>query len=161
MQNLRLWNNTISFQYWQKPGVVRLTKVYIFNVTNPDGFLAGEKPRLVEVGPFVYREDMEKTNIHFHDNYTVSFQHKKILQFVPELSVDKSLKIVIPNIPLLVSETPRWSSAGQSGCDVEYILEVHSSFIYPSIYPPYTHHPVHQIMLRNRKYCPLLNSSPI
>lgn len=82
--------------------MVRLTKVYIFNVTNPDGFLAGEKPRLVEVGPFVYREDMEKTNIQFHDNYTVSFQHKKILQFVPELSVDKNLKIVIPNIPLLV-----------------------------------------------------------
>lgn len=83
--------------------MVRLTKVYIFNVTNPDGFLAGEKPRLAEVGPFVYREDMEKVNIQFHDNYTVSFQHKKILKFVPEMSVDKNLKIVIPNIPLLVS----------------------------------------------------------
>lgn len=102
LQNLRLWNNTISFQYWQKPGVVRLTKVYIFNVTNPDGFLAGEKPKLVEVGPFVYREEMEKTNIQFNDNHTVSFQHKKILQFVPELSVDKNLRIVTPNIPLLV-----------------------------------------------------------
>lgn len=83
--------------------MVRLTKVYIFNVTNPDGFLAGEKPRLVEVGPFVYREEMEKTNIEFHENQTVSFQHKKILQFVPELSVDKNLRIVTPNIPLLVS----------------------------------------------------------
>lgn len=55
LQNLRLWNNTLSFHYWQKPGVIRLTKVYIFNVTNPDGFLLGEKPKLVEVGPFVYR----------------------------------------------------------------------------------------------------------
>lgn len=54
-QNLRLWNGTISFHYWQRPGVTRLTKVYIFNVTNPEGFLAGEKPKLVEVGPFVYR----------------------------------------------------------------------------------------------------------
>lgn len=54
-QNLRLWNNTLSFHYWQRPGVIRLTKVYIFNVTNPDGFLNGEKPKLVEVGPFVYR----------------------------------------------------------------------------------------------------------
>lgn len=34
-------------------------------------------------------------------------------------------------------------------------------FIHLSIYPPYTLHPVHQIMPRNRKYCPLLNSSPI
>lgn len=46
---------------------------------------------------------MEKTNIKFHDNYTVTFQHKKILQFVPELSVDKNQRIVTPNIPLLVS----------------------------------------------------------
>lgn len=49
------------------------------------------------------REDMEKVNIRFHDNYTVSYQHKKILQFVPELSVDKNQRITTPNIPLLVS----------------------------------------------------------
>uniref|UniRef100_A0A182NIC7 Scavenger receptor class B n=1 Tax=Anopheles dirus TaxID=7168 RepID=A0A182NIC7_9DIPT len=105
MKNLRLWNGTISFHYWQRPGVTRLTKVYIFNVTNPEGFLAGEKPKLVEVGPFVYREDMEKVNIKFHDNYTVTYQHKKILQFVPELSVDKNLRITTPNIPLLTIST--------------------------------------------------------
>lgn len=101
LKNLRLWNNTLSFHYWQRPGVIRLTKVYIFNVTNPDGFLNGEKPKLVEVGPFVYREDMEKVNIKFHDNYTVTYQHKKILQFVPELSVDKNVRVITPNIPLL------------------------------------------------------------
>uniref|UniRef100_A0A1B0GM02 Uncharacterized protein n=1 Tax=Phlebotomus papatasi TaxID=29031 RepID=A0A1B0GM02_PHLPP len=48
---------------------------------------------------------MEKTNIKFHDNYTVTFQHKKILQFVPELSVDKNQRIVTPNIPLLTLST--------------------------------------------------------
>ncbi|ENN73969.1 hypothetical protein YQE_09425, partial [Dendroctonus ponderosae] len=55
LKNLRLKEGSISFQYWQKPGVIRLTRVYIFNVTNPDGFLKqGEKPKLKEVGPFVY-----------------------------------------------------------------------------------------------------------
>lgn len=46
---------------------------------------------------------MEKFNIQFNDNGTVSYQHKKILQFVPELSVNKNEKITVPNIPLLVS----------------------------------------------------------
>lgn len=46
---------------------------------------------------------MEKVNIMFHENNTVTYQHKKILEFVPELSVDKNLRIITPNIPLLVS----------------------------------------------------------
>ncbi|KAI8115519.1 Lysosome membrane protein 2 [Lucilia cuprina] len=101
LKNLRLWNDTLSYHYWQRPGVIRLTKVYIYNVTNPDGFLQGEKPKLQEVGPFVYREDMQKVNVKFHDNFTVSYQHKKILEFVPELSIDKNTQIITPNIPLL------------------------------------------------------------
>lgn len=47
---------------------------------------------------------MEKVNVKFHENnYTVSYQHKKILQFVPELSIDKNTPITTPNIPMLVS----------------------------------------------------------
>lgn len=46
---------------------------------------------------------MEKVNVKFHDNGTVTYQHKKILQFVPELSKDKNLRFTVPNIPLLVS----------------------------------------------------------
>lgn len=45
---------------------------------------------------------MKKVNIRFHENHTVSYQHEKILQFVPELSVDKTTRITTPNIPLLV-----------------------------------------------------------
>ncbi|XP_069685569.1 scavenger receptor class B member 1 [Periplaneta americana] len=106
LKNLRLMNGSISYHYWQRPGVIRLTKVYIFNVTNADAFLNnGEKPRLAEIGPFVYREDMEKVNIKFHENGTVTFQHNKILQFVPELSVDRNARVVVPNIPLLTLST--------------------------------------------------------
>lgn len=106
LKNLRLWNGTLSFHYWQKPGVIRLTKVYIFNITNVDNFLAhGEKPKLTEIGPFVYRENMEKVNIKFHENHTVTYQHKKILNFVPELSVNKETRLHVPNIPLLSLST--------------------------------------------------------
>ncbi|XP_029158687.1 scavenger receptor class B member 1 isoform X2 [Nylanderia fulva] len=106
LRQLRLWNGSLSFQYWQKPGVARLTKVYIFNVTNTENFLQfNEKPKLQEIGPFVYREDMEKVNIVFHNNGTVSYQHKKILNFVPEMSLDRNIKVLVPNIPLLTLST--------------------------------------------------------
>lgn len=106
LKNLKIWNGTLAYSYWQRPGVVRLTKVYVFNVTNQDAFLNnGDKPRLQEIGPFVYKEDMEKVNIAFHDNGTVTFQHRKILRFVPEMSVDRNTKIVLPNIPLLTLST--------------------------------------------------------
>lgn len=49
-----------------------------------------------------FREDMEKVNVVFHNNGTVSYQHKKILNFVPEMSKDGDLKVIVPNIPLLV-----------------------------------------------------------
>lgn len=106
LKNLRLMNGSLSYHYWQRPGIIRLTKVYIFNVTNAEGFLNhGEKPKLTEIGPFVYREDMEKINIKFHENGTVTFQHNKILKFVPELSVDRNSRVIVPNIPLLTLTT--------------------------------------------------------
>ncbi|XKL67214.1 hypothetical protein PGB90_010634 [Kerria lacca] len=108
MKNLRLLNGTLSYHYWHKPGVLRLTKVFIFNVTNPEGFLNnGEKPKLMELGPFVYKEDMEKVNTKFYENGTVSFQHYKILQFMPEMSIPgaEDMKFTVPNIPLLTLTT--------------------------------------------------------
>lgn len=108
MKQLRIINGTLSYHYWHKPGVLRLTKVFIFNMTNPDGFLNnGEKPRLMEIGPFIYKESMEKVNVQFYDNGTVSFQHNKVLQFVPHMSVPdaETLKLVVPNIPLLTLTT--------------------------------------------------------
>lgn len=48
---------------------------------------------------------MEKVNIKFHDNGTVTYQHKKILKFVPEMSTDGGVKLTVPNIPLLALST--------------------------------------------------------
>ncbi|OXU28391.1 hypothetical protein TSAR_008997 [Trichomalopsis sarcophagae] len=62
---------------------------------------------------------MEKVNIVFHDNGTVTYQHKKILNFVPELSKDGDLRVLVPNIPLLTLSTqskslPRFLTMGLS-----------------------------------------------
>lgn len=48
---------------------------------------------------------MEKVNIRFNNNGTVTYQHKKILEFMPHLSIisNDEIKLTVPNIPLLVS----------------------------------------------------------
>ena len=42
---------------WRKPEVELYTKVYLFNVTNAEEYMAGidDKIKVKEVGPYVYR----------------------------------------------------------------------------------------------------------
>jgi hypothetical protein len=51
---------------------------------------------------------MEKVNVVFNPNGTVTYQQKSSFSFVPELSAGhrpRQENIVVPNIPLLVSMT--------------------------------------------------------
>ena len=43
---------TISL--WIDPPEIPRVKIYVFNFTNPDEFLAGAKPKLEELGPYVF-----------------------------------------------------------------------------------------------------------
>lgn len=44
------------FNLWRKPPVDLYIKIYLFNITNSDKFLAGKEPiNVQEVGPFVYK----------------------------------------------------------------------------------------------------------
>lgn len=49
-----------AFELWKTPQAAVYVKVYIFNVTNHEDFLAGidEKLRFQEVGPYVYRYEL-------------------------------------------------------------------------------------------------------
>ncbi|XP_045529343.1 scavenger receptor class B member 1-like [Pieris brassicae] len=76
------------FDMWRKPEVELYTRVYLFNVTNAEEFMAGTdvKLRLKEVGPFVYREHLEHSEIKFNNNGTLSTTPKHPLTWVEELS---------------------------------------------------------------------------
>lgn len=45
------------FELWKSPTVDLYCKVYLFNITNADAYLAGhdDKLKMVEVGPYVYK----------------------------------------------------------------------------------------------------------
>ncbi|EDW76211.2 uncharacterized protein Dwil_GK14781 [Drosophila willistoni] len=61
------------FDLWATPPVDLYIKIYLFNITNAEAFLAGrEKLNVEQVGPYVYKEIMTHQNITFNENNTMS-----------------------------------------------------------------------------------------
>ncbi|KAK3907484.1 Scavenger receptor class B member 1 [Frankliniella fusca] len=101
---LSFMNGSFLFGLWKKPPVQIYVQVYLFNVTNPREFLRGrERLRVQEVGPFVYREELENTDVKFNDNDTITYTPRRHVIFVPEMSVGdpREVKVVTPNLGLL------------------------------------------------------------
>jgi scavenger receptor class B protein 1 len=45
-----------AFEWWKNPPDEVLLRLYVFNITNKDAFLAGkEKLKLEEIGPWIFR----------------------------------------------------------------------------------------------------------
>lgn len=73
-----LKNNSDFLEWWLRPPVDPIIKVYVFNYTNIDEYLNGSdaKIKVQEVGPYAYREHIEKVNVRFDDDlitFNVSF----------------------------------------------------------------------------------------
>ncbi|XP_023313046.1 protein peste-like [Anoplophora glabripennis] len=94
------------FNVWKTNDPPLIMEIYLFNWTNPEqiGNLS-VKPEFEEVGPYRFKEIKEKVNITWHDNYTISYRHRKLYFFDEENSV-RNLSDVISTInvvPLSVS----------------------------------------------------------
>ncbi|XP_059617113.1 scavenger receptor class B member 1-like isoform X2 [Phlebotomus argentipes] len=92
------------YNLWAKPPVDLYLKIYLFNITNSEDFLAGkEKLQVKEVGPFVYRELLSHENITFNSNGTISTTPKHPLVWQEELSEgnNEDDELILPNIALL------------------------------------------------------------
>ncbi len=62
-KNMELIPGTEGYKVWVEPPNEILMKYYFYHVENPDGIKNGEKPRVREVGPYVYNEYRRKENI--------------------------------------------------------------------------------------------------
>ena len=72
--------------YWTKPPIDPILKIYVFNYTNIDNVLRGldKRIKIEEVGPYVYRERIEKTGMKF-EGHKITF-HVRIIVINLQLS---------------------------------------------------------------------------
>lgn len=63
-----------------------LASMYLFKVLNPGKVSKGEKPNLEQVGPYVFTEQHEKTNIVWNNNGTVTYRQIRTWHFLPDKS---------------------------------------------------------------------------
>ncbi|XP_071875306.1 platelet glycoprotein 4 [Bombus fervidus] len=120
-QEIRMTPNSLIFELWRKPIVDVYMKIYIFNITNAEEFLeGGVKLKVEEVGPYVYQEILENTNVTWHENSTISFVPKRKIVYIPELSIGNPEvdMVFAPNIPMLGA----FSTLHDAGFFVNYPL---------------------------------------
>lgn len=65
-----LKNGTDPFEAWENPPAPIYMQFYFFNLTNPKEVLDGDKPAVVEIGPYTYREYRPMEQVQFQDNGT-------------------------------------------------------------------------------------------
>ncbi|XP_076618654.1 scavenger receptor class B member 1 [Colletes latitarsis] len=101
LSNLELRNGTPAFFMWQRPPVGLAFHVYVFNYTNLHEFESGNasKLRVQEVGPFVYRETLNRLNVVLEDNGTVTYQEKRSYRWVSGKSENET--VIVPNVLLM------------------------------------------------------------
>lgn len=101
---LVLKEGSTFFQYWSKPPLNPEMRVHLFNYINVERWINGtdELLHIEQVGPFVYKEEWQKSNVTFQDEERlVSYDLLKVFQFQDDRSHDSSTTISIPNVPFL------------------------------------------------------------
>uniref|UniRef100_A0A3Q2YM01 Scavenger receptor class B member 2 n=1 Tax=Hippocampus comes TaxID=109280 RepID=A0A3Q2YM01_HIPCM len=82
-----LKNGTDAFDAWEDPPAPIYMQFYFFNLTNPLEVLDGDRPAVVEIGPYTYREYRPMEEVIFHDNGTkVAAVNTKTYIFQPDMS---------------------------------------------------------------------------
>lgn len=107
LQRMVLAEGSQSYPFWKDIPVPIYERFYFFNITNPQEIERfGAKPKLAEIGPFTYRLYMNKTNIVWNMNGTVTFREKKTWVFLPEMSSHSEETLITTlNVPLALTLT--------------------------------------------------------
>jgi len=98
--------NSMITNLWEHPSLAMRANIYIFNWTNSEEFEnPNVKPRFQELGPYSFTEKIQKLNITWNDNSTVSYLRKSRFTFDPSASVGKLTDVVVTPNTLTVGMT--------------------------------------------------------
>ncbi|KAL5106452.1 Scavenger receptor clas B member 1 [Taenia crassiceps] len=90
------------YSNWVSPDTPIYFSIYLFNITNQEDIERGAKPRIEQIGPYVYMEKREKTNITWPkgDHSQVSFYQRLTFTFNRNLSVGDPDKDIVIGISI-------------------------------------------------------------
>jgi hypothetical protein len=87
---------------WEIPPVPIYLQFWLWECVNIREFLAGEKPTIIQRGPYTYHERRTKQEVRFNENYTVTYKQPISYSFLPEMSVGgEETEITMINAPLV------------------------------------------------------------
>ncbi|CAF3534142.1 unnamed protein product [Adineta steineri] len=95
----QLKQGTVVYQLWRDSPVPLYMSIYVFDLVNEKDFLNGGKPRVIQRGPFVYKEQRTKTDIRLYPNGTISYRELRNYTFDrTKSSDDETLRINTINV---------------------------------------------------------------
>ncbi|XP_053612345.1 protein peste-like [Plodia interpunctella] len=118
---LALVPGTRTYETWLGPAVPLFFEIYFFNWTNPDTF-PGEKPHLVQLGPYRFREHREHVNVTWNRaEHTLGYRTFRSWQF--DDSSEGSLDDVITTVDVITASAVHRERPNQSHFE-QYMFSV-------------------------------------
>ena len=103
--------DSAGFKVWSKPPVTLKRKYYLFDVRNPIEVARGERPYLVERGPYVYNEVWERRGVEFLGDQIVTYKPVVTLTFDPASSNGTESDLIsFLNVPAVVRSQKKASN---------------------------------------------------
>ncbi|KAK9685331.1 CD36 family [Popillia japonica] len=100
-KDTKLENGTKQYERWIKQPLILESKIYLFNITNPEEIKSGAMPIVSEVGPFVYEKHLYKKEIVNNKSDILQYNQYWSMTFRKDLSFNShNLKITYLNTPL-------------------------------------------------------------
>ncbi|KAL7058179.1 hypothetical protein AAHC03_016934 [Spirometra sp. Aus1] len=99
-EEIKLKEGSLVYANWLAPGPLTKFSIYMYNITNPKEILRGQRPKLQEVGPYVYWEISAKENV-----TPVAFEARSSLSYMKRTTYtfDRSLSVGDPSTAEVIS----------------------------------------------------------